>query len=62
MVIAQPRENAMIEKPPDAEPVQDSEDEAMANRICIEKSLTSWGTPFGLSEYPRPHRSVAELG
>ena len=51
----------MIEKRPDAAPVQDSVDDAVATRICIEKSLVSYGTPIGLSEYPRPHKSAARI-
>ena len=50
IVIAQPRKNAISEEPHDAEPVQDSEDDAMASRSCIAKSPASWCMPFGLIE------------
>ena len=41
MVIPPPRENAMIEKPPDSDPVHDSDDEAAAYSIWLPKSLAS---------------------
>ena len=62
IVIAQEGENAITEEPPDTKPVQDSEEDAGANSGGIAKSPALWCTPFGLSGYPRPHRSVAELG
>ena len=45
-----PREKATMEKPPDAAPVHDRDDEAVARRICVVNSLASWGTSAGVSE------------
>lgn len=45
-----PMEKAMIENPPEAVPVHDSGDEAIAKKTCRMKSLASWDTSRGASE------------
>ena len=58
MAMPPPREYPTREKPPDAAPVHDSDDEAAAKKIWAPKSLASWGTPSGVSVYPLPQRSL----
>jgi len=50
MVIPPPRENPTMENPPEAAPVQDIEEDAMAKKICVVKSRESCGASRGVSE------------
>ena len=50
MVIPPPKENPIIEKPPEVTPVHDSGEEVIAKRIWIVKSLTSCWMLRGVSE------------
>lgn len=49
-MIPPPRENPTMENPPEAAPVQDSEEDAVVKNICIAKSRESCGTSRGVSE------------